>query len=136
MIPKGKKIVLFDGVCNLCNSAVTLIIKHDKNDIFRFAPLQSTTGKQLAAEHKIALDTIDSILLIDPNIGYDHKSTAALKIAKHLSGGYPLLAIFLILPKAFRDVVYDFIARNRYRWFGKKESCMIPTPELKSLFLD
>lgn len=136
MIPKGKKIVLFDGVCNLCNSAITLIIKNDKNDIFRFAPLQSTTGKQLAAAHMIDLDTIDSILLIDPNIAYYHKSTAALKIAKHLSGGYPLLAIFLILPKALRDVVYDFIARNRYRWFGKKESCMIPTPELKALFLD
>ncbi|WP_405201925.1 thiol-disulfide oxidoreductase DCC family protein [Dokdonia sp. LLG6352-1] len=130
-----KKIILFDGVCNLCNGAITFIIQRDKKDLFRYAPLQSEIGKELAAKHHIDLDKVDSIILVTEDKAYA-KSTAALRIAKHLSAGWPLLAVFLILPKFLRDAVYDFIARNRYRWFGKKEACMIPTPELKSKFLD
>ena len=130
-----KKIILFDGVCNLCNGAITFIIQRDKKDIFRYAPLQSEIGKELAAKHHIDLNKVDSIILVTEDKAYA-KSTAALRIAKQLSAGWPLLAVFLILPRFLRDGVYDFIARNRHRWFGKKEACMIPTPELKSKFLD
>ncbi|WP_298327991.1 thiol-disulfide oxidoreductase DCC family protein [uncultured Dokdonia sp.] len=130
-----KKIILFDGVCNLCNGAITFIIKRDKDDVFRYAPLQSDVGKNLAAKHKIDLDKVDSIILVTDQSAVA-KSTAALRIAKHLSGGWPLLAVFLFLPRFLRNAVYDFIARNRYKWFGKKDACMIPTPELKSKFLD
>ncbi len=133
---ENKKIILFDGVCNLCNSAVNFIIKRDKKDIFRYASLQSEIGKKLILERNIDTSSLDSILLIEPKIAYYHKSTAALHIAKQLSGLYPILSVFLIFPKFFRDWVYNIIARNRYKWFGKKESCMIPTPELKALFID
>ncbi len=136
MIEEGKKIILFDGVCNLCNSAINFIIKRDKKDIFRYASLQSEIGKKLIAERKIDTSKLDSILLIDPKVAYYYKSTAALQIAKQLSGLYPLLSVFLIFPTFFRDWIYDIIAKNRYKWFGKKESCMIPTPELKALFID
>ena len=136
MIEEGKKIILFDGVCNLCNGAINFIIKRDKHKVFVYASLQSEIGQKLIAERNINTQEIDSILLIDPGIAYYHKSTAALQIAKHLRGGYPLLSVFLILPKFLRDWVYDIIARNRYKWFGKKDSCMIPTPELKALFID
>ncbi len=136
MIEEGKKIILFDGVCNLCNGAINFIIKRDKHKMFVYASLQSEIGQKLIAERNINTQEIDSILLIDPGIAYYHKSTAALQIAKHLRGGYPLLSAFLILPKFLRDWVYDIIARNRYKWFGKKDSCMIPTPELKALFID
>ncbi len=136
MIEKGKKVILFDGVCNLCNGAVNFIIKHDKKDVFRYASLQSEIGQKLISERGIDTTKIDSILLIDPSVAYYHKSTAALHIAKQLSGIYPLLSVFLVLPKFIRDWVYDVIAKNRYKWFGKKESCMIPTPELKALFID
>ncbi|EZH75521.1 thiol-disulfide oxidoreductase [Aquimarina atlantica] len=136
MIEDGKKIILFDGVCNLCNSAVLFTIKRDKNDVFRYAPLQSKIGKRLIAERNIDPKKLDSILLIEPDIAYYYKSTAALHIAKQLSGIYPLLSVFLILPRFFRDWIYDIIAKNRYKWFGKKESCMIPTPELNALFID
>jgi predicted DCC family thiol-disulfide oxidoreductase YuxK len=108
---KRYKIILFDGVCNLCNSSVTLVIKRDKKNIFKFAALQSEIGKHY------------------------EKSTAALKIARHLSGGYPLLYGFMIVPNFIRNWVYDYIAKNRYKWYGKRESCMIPTPELKEKFL-
>ncbi|MFD2562121.1 thiol-disulfide oxidoreductase DCC family protein [Aquimarina rubra] len=133
---EGKKVILFDGVCNLCNGAVNFIIKRDKNDVFRYASLQSEIGRQLAEERGIDISKLDTILLIEPSMAYYHKSTAALHIAKQLSGGYPLLSVFLILPKFLRDCVYDIISKNRYKWFGKKESCMIPTQELKALFID
>ncbi|WP_405224337.1 thiol-disulfide oxidoreductase DCC family protein [Dokdonia sp. Asnod1-B02] len=132
---QNKKIILFDGVCNLCNGAITFIIQRDKNDVFRYAPLQSEVGKNLAKKHEIDLDKVDSIILVTDQSAVA-KSTAALRIAKQLSGGWPLLTVFLILPRFLRNAVYDFIARNRYKWFGKKDACMIPTPELKSKFLD
>ncbi len=135
-IPGNKKIILFDGVCNLCNGAVQFIIKHDKKDIFRFASLQSETGQQLVEERGLDPTEIDSIMLIEPGVAYYRKSTAALQISRDLSGGYRLLKSFLGIPEGLRDSIYDFIARNRYKWFGKKKQCMIPTPELKSKFLD
>ncbi|MAQ40837.1 thiol-disulfide oxidoreductase DCC family protein [Mesonia oceanica] len=135
-LPENKKIILFDGVCNLCNNAVNIIIDHDKNDVFRYASLQSQLGQQLTLERGIDTSKIDSIILIDPGNAYYIKSTAALQIAKHLSGGYRLLSNFLFLPESFRNLVYDFIAKNRYKWFGKKDNCRIPTPELKNKFLE
>lgn len=131
-----KKIILFDGVCNLCNSSVQFVIKRDKKDIFRFAALQSEMGQALVKERGINTEEVDSIILIEPQIAYYTKSDAALKIAKLLSGGWPLLGILLGLPKGFRDWVYDWVARNRYQWFGKKDSCMIPTEALKGKFLE
>ncbi len=135
---EGKKVVLFDGVCNLCNDAVNFIIKHDHKDVFRYASLQSEIGQQLAAARAIDATKLDTILLILPETTttYYHKSTAALQIAKQLSGGYPFLSVFLLIPKTVRDYIYDVVSRNRYKWFGKKSSCTIPTPELKALFID
>ncbi|KAB1071889.1 DUF393 domain-containing protein [Tamlana haliotis] len=135
-LPKHKQLILFDGVCNLCDSSVQYVIKHDKKDLFMFAALQSTIGKQLIDTYNIDTNKTDSILLYTPENGVKHKSTAALKIATHL--GFPpnLMGVFLIVPAFIRNWVYDFIAKNRYKWYGKKEACMIPTPELKSKFLD
>lgn len=131
---EGKHIVLFDGVCNLCNGAVLFIIKRDKKDRFRFAALESDLGKELLARHNIDPGKIDSIVLISGDSAFA-KAGAALRIAKYLTGLWPLLYSLIIIPKFIADAVYDFIARNRYKWFGKKESCMIPTPELKAKFL-
>ncbi|WP_282122306.1 thiol-disulfide oxidoreductase DCC family protein [Algibacter mikhailovii] len=136
-IKKGKKLILFDGVCNLCNNSVQYVIKHDNSDLFMFAALQSNTGKQIIETFKIDTSKMDSILLFNPkknNITY--KSSAALKVAFHLGFPTSLLSAFLIVPAFIRNWVYDFIAKNRYKWYGKKEACMIPTPELKSKFLD
>jgi len=129
-----KKIILFDGVCNLCNSSVTFVIQRDKKDLFRFAALQEAVGQQLIEKHQIDTSKTDSIILIDGDKAYV-KSTAALKVARHLGGAYPLLYGFMIIPNFIRNWVYDYIAKNRYKWYGKKESCMIPTPALKSKFL-
>lgn len=131
---KESKIILFDGVCNLCNGAINFIIERDKKNVFKFAALQSEIGQQLTQKNAIDTSKIDSIILIDGEKVYI-KSSAALVAAKSLSGAYPLLFGFMILPKFIRDSVYDYIAKNRYKWFGKKESCMIPTAELKSKFL-
>ncbi len=135
-LPENKKIILFDGVCNLCNAAVQFIIQHDKKDVFRFASLQSETGQKLVEERGLDPLEIDSIMLIEPGRVYYRKSTAALEISRDLSGAYKFLKHFRIIPEGLRDSIYDFIAYNRYKWFGKKEQCMIPTPELKAKFLD
>ena len=129
-----KKIVLFDGVCNLCNSSVTFIIKRDPKNRFKFAALQSDSGQKLVTMHGIDTSKTDSIILIDHDKAYA-KSGAALRIAKFLSGGYPLLFGLIIIPPFLRNWVYDYIARNRYKWYGNRESCMIPTQELKEKFL-
>jgi len=133
---ENKKIVLFDGVCNLCNRSIQYVIRHDKKDIFRFAPLQSKIGEQLVKERGIDTSKVDSIILIEPDVAYYTKSTAALKISKAFGGGYKLLTIFEWVPPVLRDRVYDIVAKNRYRWFGKREECMVPTPELKAKFLE
>ncbi|MBA3985033.1 MAG: thiol-disulfide oxidoreductase DCC family protein [Flavobacteriales bacterium] len=130
-----KKIILFDGVCNLCNNSVVFIIKRDKKDIFRFAAIQSEEGEKLIQKHQIDTSKTDSIILVEGD-SYSVKSTAALRIARNLKGINPVLYIFIVLPAFIRNWVYDFIAKNRYRWFGKKDSCMIPTPELRSKFLE
>ena len=129
-----KKIILFDGVCNLCNSTVKRVIKNDKKDIFRFTALQSAVGMVMVSELGIDTAKIDSIILIEGD-SYSVKSTAALRIAKELSSAYPILYGFIIIPAVIRNWVYDFIAKNRYKWYGRQDSCMIPTPELKKKFL-
>jgi predicted DCC family thiol-disulfide oxidoreductase YuxK len=128
-------VVLFDGVCNLCNGSVLFIIKRDSKSSLRFASLQSDFGQQQMERFNISSSGLDSVLLINNGILYN-KSTAALKIARMLDGFWPVLYGFIIVPKFLRDSVYDWIAKNRYKWFGKKESCMIPTPDLKSRFIN
>jgi predicted DCC family thiol-disulfide oxidoreductase YuxK len=134
-LPKDKKIILFDGVCNLCNSAVQFVIKHDKNDVFRFAAIQSDLGKEILKHIGIDSKNIDSIVLYEPGVAYYYKSDAALEIARNLGGFFNLGTIFKIIPTIIRNQLYDYIAQNRYKWYGKKESCMLPTPELKTKFL-
>ncbi len=133
---ENKKIILFDGVCNLCNGVIQFVIKRDKKDTFRYAALQSEIGAKLIAERAIDTTKVDSIILIEPGVAYFTKSDAALEISKSFSGGWKLLSVFTWIPKSFRDVVYDQIARNRYKLFGRKDACMIPTPELQAKFLD
>lgn len=128
------KIILFDGVCNLCNSSVNFIIDHDKNNIFKFTALQSETGQNLLKEFSLNAEEFDSVILIDGNNFYS-KSTAALKIAKEFPSIWKSLYIFILVPAPLRNIIYDMISRNRYRWFGKKDSCRIPTPALKEKFL-
>ena len=136
IVENGKKIILFDGVCNLCNSSVQFVIKRDKRDIFRYAALQSDIGEQLVTQRHIDTSKVDSIILIEPGVAYYTKSDAALEIAKELGGLWKLTSIFTWIPTSIRNAIYDFVAKNRYKWFGKQESCMIPTPELKAKFLD
>lgn len=134
-IASDKKLILFDGVCNLCNGAIQFIIKHDKEDVFRYAALQSDIGKKLIEERNIDTENVDSILLIEQGVAYYNKSDAALQIGKHLKGYRTISGILYLIPSGLRNNVYDFIARNRYKWYGKREQCMIPTPELKAKFL-
>ncbi len=132
---KEHSLILFDGVCNLCNSSVQLIIKNDKKDHFLFASLQSDAGQQILLQNNRENLDFESILLIENGQVYE-KSEAILRICKRLSGGYPLLYGFIIIPKIIRDFVYSKIASNRYRLFGKQDVCMIPSQHLKMKFLD
>ena len=134
-LPKDKKIILFDGVCNLCNSSVQYVIKHDTKDIFRFVALQSELGQKIINHIGISEKSIDSIILYEAGIAYYYKSAAALEIAKQLGDLYAFATIFKILPLSLRDSIYDYVAKNRYKWYGKQESCMIPTSTLQSKFL-
>ncbi len=130
-----KKIILFDGVCTVCNGFVQFIIKRDKEDLFRFASLQSEIAQKLLSERTIDTQKIDSVVLIEPGVAYYLKSDAALEIGKELKGYRTLSKILGLIPSSLRNIVYDIIARNRYSWYGKKDECMIPTPEIKSKFL-
>ena len=136
MVRNDKKIILFDGVCNLCNNSVQFIIKRDKKDLFRYAALQSEVGQQLVRERGIDTNKVDSIVLIDPGVAYFTKSDGALEIARSFGGLWGLLSVFSWVPTSIRNALYDLVARNRYKWFGKKEACMVPTPELKAKFLE
>lgn len=128
-------VIFFDGVCNLCNSSVNFIIDRDSNRYFRYAALQSEAGQRFLNKHGLSATDFDSIVLYDGANVYQ-KSTAALRIAKKLDGIYPVLYAFIVIPVKIRDFFYTFIANNRYKWFGRREECRIPTPELKRLFLD
>lgn len=126
-------IVLFDGVCNFCNGAVNFIIKHDVAKRFTFAPLQSASGQELRAKFEIG-DDIDSIILVEDDRAFLH-STAGLRIAKGLGGIWSLAYGFIIVPAFIRDYCYKLFAKNRYRLFGKKDVCMMPTPDIRERFL-
>ncbi len=132
---ENKSIILFDGVCNLCNASVNFVIKHDKKAQFLFASFQSDAAKEILLHFNLENLNTDTVILVEDQKVYD-KSTAALKIAKHLDGGFKAFYAFIVIPKFLRDWVYDFIAKNRYQWFGKRESCMIPSPEITNRFLD
>ncbi len=132
-MPK-QPIILFDGVCNLCNNAVNFVIKRDKTNSIRFAPLQSEAANVLLGDYGIPTIGMKSFILIENGKAY-MQSTAALKVCKHLKGAWPMLYGLIIIPSFLRDGVYKWIAKNRYKWFGKKGECMIPTAELQSKFL-
>ncbi|MCO5237273.1 MAG: thiol-disulfide oxidoreductase DCC family protein [Chitinophagaceae bacterium] len=129
-----KLIVLFDGVCNLCNDAVRFIIRHDAKDRFRFASLQSDTARQLLENHPSPVQKTDSIVLIENGKVYI-KSGAVLRISRRLNGLWKLLVIGYIIPRFIRNAMYDLIARSRYKWFEKREECMMPGAELRHKFL-
>lgn len=135
-IPNNKKIILFDGVCNLCNNTVLKLIRYDKDKAFIFAALQSQSGLNILKHLGIETNTIDTLILYEPGISYDVKSTAVIKIINSFGGLWKLAQLLWVFPLGFRDFIYDFIAKNRYKWFGKKESCSVPTQELKTRFLD
>jgi len=131
----NKYTVLFDGVCNLCSGSVQFIIKRDSKGTFQFASLQSDVGQQLLDKFKIDKNLLHSVILIRGD-QFFQRSDAALEIARKLSGGWPLFYSFKITPRFIRDGIYNWIARYRYRFFGKKDTCWIPTPELKARFID
>ncbi len=131
----NKIIVLFDGDCRLCNSSVRFIIQRDKKDVFRFASLQSDFANKLLNSKSNTQQPLETILVIrDEKVL--RKSEAVLNISKKLSGAWPLLYVFMIVPRFIRDSVYTFIANNRYRWFGKVEYCAVMRPEWKDKFID
>lgn len=132
--PENKKIVLFDGVCNYCNEKVNFIIKHDEQDIFRFVAIQSEKGQEIIKYLGIQ-PTFDSIILYEPGIAYYIKSEAIFTILKNLKSSYKWILIFNLMPYSIINLVYDYIAKNRYKWYGKKDTCLIPSPEIKSKFL-
>lgn len=134
IMPQQEQFILFDGVCNLCNSSVNFVIDRDTKNQFKFASLQSEFGQEQVQRLGEDPGQLNSIVLIEGDRFY-RKSTAALRIARRLSGGWPLLFAFVIIPPFLRDMAYDFIAKNRYRWFGKEDTCRIPTPELSHRFL-
>ncbi|MCX8677921.1 MULTISPECIES: thiol-disulfide oxidoreductase DCC family protein [unclassified Apibacter] len=128
-------IVLFDGVCNLCNSTVQFIIKRDKHNQFKFSSLQSEYGQNFLKERNLDSSDFKSIILYEPEVAYYTKSTAALKIAQNLGFPYNLLSVFLLIPSFIRDWIYSLVSKYRYHLFGKKDSCMVPTPENKRKFI-
>ena len=127
-------IILFDGLCNLCDGAVQFVVKHDDDKKFLFASLQSESGQQILKQFNLPLENFNSFVLLQNNNVYS-RSTAALLVAKQLSGAIKLIYFFIIVPAFIRDWVYNWISKRRYKWFGKKEACIVPTPELKARFL-
>ena len=127
-------ILLFDGVCNLCSETVQWVIRHDPAAKFRFASLQSDTGRALLQQHQLPTDELNTVVLIDGGKAFT-RSDVPLQIFGKLGGAWPLLSVFRIVPGPLRNAVYDWIASNRYQWFGKKEACWLPTPALKSRFI-
>lgn len=127
-------VILFDGVCNLCNSSVQFVLLRDSANYFQFASLQSDYGQKVLQENNLPIDDFNSFLLIENNKLYT-QSTAALRVAGKLDGWWKLMYVFIVVPPFIRNFVYNFIAKNRYRWFGKKDECMMPRPEWKQKFL-
>ena len=130
-----KPIVLFDGYCNLCSSSVVFVLKRERGDVFRFASLQSDFASRLLSDMGMEEDVPDSVVLVESGKVYT-RSTAALLMARRLRFIWPALYVFILVPKFIRDPVYDWIARNRYRWFGKRSSCFVPNQDVRHKFLD
>ncbi|MFC4552741.1 MULTISPECIES: thiol-disulfide oxidoreductase DCC family protein [Halorussus] len=128
-------VLLFDGVCNLCNGAIQFVVDADPDAVFRFAPLQSPVGRDLLASCGLPTDEMDTVVLVEDGECYT-KSAAALRVARRLGVPYSLLWPFRFVPRPIRDAVYDVVAANRYRWFGRREGCMVPSPDVESRFLD
>ncbi len=128
-------IILFDGVCNFCNSAVNFTLKRNKKANIRFAPMQSEAGQKLLHQFNLPADDMKSFIFIENDSVYK-QSTGALKVCRHLRGLWPLCYGLIIVPRFIRDGIYDWIAKNRYKWFGMQQSCMIPTPDVRARFLD
>jgi predicted DCC family thiol-disulfide oxidoreductase YuxK len=135
ILNQARPLVLFDGVCNLCDASVQFILKRDRKKVFRFAALQSPLGRKIGGVLGLPENSLNTMILVEN--GRAHlKSGAALRICRRLSAPWPLLFVFILVPRFLRDIVYDFIAGRRYRWFGKKEQCWIPDPEWRERFLD
>ena len=130
----GNPVVLFDGVCNLCNSAIQFLLRHDKRKVFSFSSLQSNFGKKFITDSRLSGHFPDSVVLYENGQIYT-RSDAIIRIAKILGGFYGLAVVLQIIPRSFRDTLYNFVASHRYRWFGKRESCMIPDPGLSNRFI-
>ena len=126
-------VVLFDGVCKLCNGSVSFILRRDRKGRLKLAPLQSDYSRQVLASHETQSDPMASIMLLE-GTGLTAKSTAIIRITKYLDGLWPLCLIFLIIPRFIRDFLYDIVAKNRYRWFGKYDTCRLPDPEFEDRF--
>lgn len=128
-------VILFDGVCNLCNRSVRFVIKKDKKKKFRFASLQGKAGQDLLKRFNLQADDLNSFVLIEGDKMYT-RSAGALHMLRELGGGWKLFYAFMIVPRFIRDAVYNWVAKHRYKWFGKREECMVPAPELRERFLD
>jgi predicted DCC family thiol-disulfide oxidoreductase YuxK len=133
--PDEGPVILFDGVCNFCAWSVRFVIARDPRAVFRFAPLQSDAGRRLLRDHGLDEGAMDSFVLVEGS-GAWRESDAALRVCRHLRGPWRMLAALRVFPRPLRDPVYRFIARNRYRWFGRADQCLVPTPSLRSRFLD
>ena len=131
----GHPLIIFDGVCNYCCGVVNFIIERDPSGVFRFAPFQSEAARRILGQYDYPVDTLDSFVLIEDGKLYT-RSEAGLRVQKLLGGFHKLLYAFIVVPAPIRDAVYDYIARHRYEWYGKKDECMIPTPDIKSRFLE
>ena len=132
---KQQPIILFDGVCNFCNSAVNFVIKRDKKRVIFFTPLQTDAGQKLLLQYNLPVNDMQSFVFIDNGKAYT-QSTASLKVCRYLRQLWPLCYGFIIVPKFIRDTIYNWIAKNRYKWFGVRQQCMIPTPDIKERFLN
>jgi len=133
-IPGNENIILFDGECNFCNGSVNFVMNRDKKNVFRFGSIQSDAAKILIEKYKLKRDEMLSVVFIEDDKAYV-RSTAALRITRKMNGLYPLLYAFIIVPRFIRDAAYDVFARNRYKWFGKRDTCRIPTAEEKGKFI-
>ncbi|MFC0187057.1 thiol-disulfide oxidoreductase DCC family protein [Fictibacillus aquaticus] len=131
---EDQHVILFDGVCNLCNGAVQFVLKHERNQKLRFTALQSQTGEELLQKHGFPAEKMDSFVLIQGGKAFT-KSDAAVRAAHYLKLPYRLAAVGIIVPRPIRNKVYEYIARNRYKWFGKKDECMLPSPDIKERFI-
>lgn len=133
--PPNSPVILFDGGCNLCTGSVRWVIERDRRWVFRFASLHSEAARQLLAERSPGVVLPEGVVLID-SMGVHTRSNAAIRIARRLGFPWSLAASAMIVPTVIRDLVYGWIARNRYRWFGRRDACLVSTPELRTRFLD